>query len=138
MSAAQAYADFFARLSPGALAHLHEVFEPDVHFRDPFNDVHGISAVRRVFEDMYEKVQEPRFEVLEVVENDDVAYLSWRFHYRLPRIGDQSFEGVSRCVLSANGKVREHVDYWDPSVPIYEKIPLLSSMLRLVKKRLSA
>ena len=53
---ALSYAKFFTDLSPASLERFEDYFAENVHFRDPFNDVHGIKATRKVFAHMYEPV----------------------------------------------------------------------------------
>lgn len=137
--AAQAYAAFFARLRPADLEGLETLFRPDARFRDPFNDVHGPAAIRRVFTAMFAHCVEPRFQVHEVATVDDTAYLLWTFTFR-PRRGRRPWriEGVSRVRFDADGRVREHVDHWDAASQLYARLPLLGALLRAVARRLAA
>lgn len=136
----QRYCDFFAGISPESLDGLADVMSADVHFRDPFNDVRGLKAVRRVFEHMFGVCAEARFEILDAVHGGDRAYIQWRFHFRLrsesnPR---EPIEGVSRVVFDSTGRVEEHIDFWDPASGLYESVPLLGSLLRWLRRRLAA
>lgn len=135
------YAEYFERLTPSRLKELHRYFASDARFKDPFNDVSGIDAIRVVFQDMYDQCEEARFEVLNSAVAGRTAYLHWYFHFRLRRWRRgmwRRIEGVSRAVFNADGKVTEHVDYWDAAEQVYEEIPLLGRILRFVKRQLSA
>ena len=43
----------FEQLSPEGLSKIGEVYTAGARFNDPFNEVEGVSAIRRVFEHMY-------------------------------------------------------------------------------------
>lgn len=136
---ASRYAEFFSALTPSDLQRLADFFDQQAHFKDPFNDVIGIDSISRVFDDMFERTQSPKFTVIEWMVNDDgVAYLRWTFSFTAPMLGSQQFEGISRVVFNDQGKVIEHVDYWNPAEEIYEKIPLLGSLMKVLKNKLKA
>ena len=81
----------------------------------------------------------PKFTVNEIVENESIAYLKWHFYFKLSKNEEeQSFVGVSRVEFDRLGKVISHVDYWDAASNVYEKIPLLGSLLRMIKRKLHA
>ena len=114
------------------------IYDDAVFFKDPFNEVKGISAVYRIFQEMYKSLDDPRFIIHEYVENGSMAYVKWDFLFHFK--GDEKenrFEGVSRLEMNAEGKVISHVDFWDAAEHIYEKIPLLGSILRFVKRRIT-
>jgi hypothetical protein len=74
---ANAYVAFFEALKPDTLTDLPTVVTTDVRFRDPFNDVAGIDAMRAVFDAMLRDLQTPRFRVSHMAFDDDVCLLSW-------------------------------------------------------------
>jgi steroid delta-isomerase len=131
------YAAFFDTLTRERLAGMDALFTPDARFRDPFNDVHGIAAIRQVFDHMYETVERPRFAILHHARAGDAAYLKWRFTGAL-RSRPIEFVGLSEVALAADGRVREHIDYWDSGAVVHERIPLLGIAVKAVHRRLSA
>ena len=136
----QRYCDYFARLTPAQLERLDSVFAADARFKDPFNDVRGIAAIRRVFAHMYETTVNPRFEVLDAAEQGDIAYIHWRFLFapkRRPQ-GEWSIEGMSRIRFDAGGLAVEHIDYWDPIDQLLGKLPVIGALYRLPGRLLRA
>ena len=88
---------------------------------------------------MYETLHEAHFLVKEIALTNNIAYIQWVFRYK--RVKNQDFEsfiGVSRVTFEQTGKVVSHIDYWDSATNIYEKIPLLGSLINFVKKRIKA
>jgi len=138
--ALDAYVAFFEGLSPELLHRLDELCAPEVRFRDPFNDVSGIAAFRAVLAKMFHDVAEPRFEVTDRATSSQACYLRWTFTFRGVGSNDglRRIEGVSEVQLNAAGKVVAHIDHWDAGAQIYERVPLLGSLVRMVKRRLSA
>jgi steroid delta-isomerase len=139
MTALERYGAFFAGLQPADLDRLDTVFVEQARFRDPFNDVEGTAGIRAVFEHMYANCSAARFEVLETVGEGSVGYLRWRLHFRLKRDRHdrRPIEGVSRVVLADDGRVREHIDYWDAAGELYTQFPVLGGLMRWLRARLS-
>ncbi len=139
-AALDTYVAFFEGLSLESLSGLDTLCAQDVRFRDPFNDVRGVAAFRAVLAKMFEDVDEPRFEVTDRAVSGRTAYLRWTFAYRVSgsRQGARRIEGVSEVHLNADGKVTAHIDHWDAGAQIYEQVPVLGSLVRMVKRRLSA
>ena len=128
---------FFESISPDVLRRLDEVYAADAWFKDPFNEVRGIEAIRRIFSHMFEQVDSPRFVVREIVADDRQAFLTWDFLFRARRLGEgeQAIHGASHLRFDADGRVSYHRDYWDAAEELYEKIPLLGGLMRAVKRR---
>lgn len=132
------YAAFFEQLTPEALSRLDTVLTEDARFKDPFNDVVGVDAVRRIFEHMYRETIDPGFRVLASAESVDAGFLQWEMTFALRRRPDQRLhiEGMSRVGFAADGRVREHVDYWDPLEGLLSRLPLVGGLFRLPSRLL--
>jgi steroid Delta-isomerase len=131
---------FFETLSPATVERgLEAVYAPDARFKDPFNDVRGIGAIRQVFAHMYEQVDAPRFVITEAVCEGDQAFLTWDFRFRLRkwRDGEQTIRGATHIQFSQDGRVALHRDYWDAAEELYEKLPVVGSLMRWLKRQAS-
>ncbi len=131
------YVALFEHLSPDTIAQLEPLLSASVRFQDPFNDVHGVAGVTQVLEDMFRRATEPRFSVQHWAVDDNSGYILWTFSAGLPGLGPWQVEGVSRLLFDMDGRIASHVDYWDAGA-LYERLPLLGRLLRLIKKRISA
>lgn len=133
------YIAFFENLTPESLDRFGEVFAADARFRDPFNDARGIAAVRRVFEQMFEQLEDHRFKVLDHAVAGNRAYLNWKFCFtRRGKTQSLLIEGMSTVDFSDEGKAIAHIDHYDAAGQVYETIPLLGSLLRALRKRIAA
>ncbi len=128
---------FFEALTPAELARLHEIYAPQAYFKDPFNEVHGLAAIRRIFEHMYAQVDSPRFMIGDTLAHGEQAFLIWDFRFRIKRLGDrdQLIRGASHLKFDDDGLITYHRDYWDAAEELYEKLPLLGGLMRLLKRR---
>jgi ketosteroid isomerase-like protein len=129
--------DAFERLTPADLARLDTLYAPDAQFKDPFNAVQGLPAIRRVFEHMFVALDGPRFEIRDVVVQDPQCFLSWDFFFRMKRFdrAEQCIHGGSYLRFAADGRIALHRDYWDAAEELYEKLPLVGALMRWLKRR---
>ena len=133
--------EFFHGLSPESVPRFPEFYSADAYFKDPFNEVHGVAAVQRIFAHMFEQVGEPRFIVSEKVVDDGGAMLVWTFNFRSARRGGgetQAIRGVSHLKFDTAGKVNYHRDYWDAAEELYMKLPVLGVLMRGLRRVLAA
>jgi steroid delta-isomerase len=128
---------FYEGLAPQDLGRLGEVYAGQAWFKDPFNEVRGLPAIRRIFERMFEVLEAPRFVVTEAVAQGDQAFLAWEFHFRLRRWNrrPQVVRGATHLRFAADGRVAWHRDYWDAAEELYEKLPLLGGLMRWLRRR---
>lgn len=136
---AAALATYFETLSPAALHQLEDWYAPDARFKDPFHEVTGVQPIRHIFEHMYRRLEAPHFRVTECIQDGNRCMLIWDFVFRFKSSADwQTIRGASHIRFDASGRVAEHRDYWDAAEELYEKLPLLGSLMRWLKARASA
>jgi len=82
-------------------------------------------------------VAEPRFKVIERVDDDNGALLTWEFSFRRGKRAMQ-VRGASHLRFNHRGKVVYHRDYWDAAEELYAKLPLLGGLMRFLRRRLAA
>jgi len=130
----------FEQLAPADVARLGEFYTPDAKFKDPFNEVQGVTQVQRIFGHMFAALAEPRFVVHDILVERDQCFLSWDFVFRFRRFSSelQTVRGSSHLHLAADGCIAVHRDYWDAAEELYEKLPVLGGLMRWLRKRASA
>ncbi len=133
------YIGFLESLTPERTGELREFCAPDVRFRDPFNDVRGVDAYVRVLDDMFDKLADVRFSVSHHACDGAVCYLRWVLEYRTrANAARRTIHGVSELLYGADGLIAEHVDHWDAASQLYERIPVLGTVLRAIRRRIAA
>lgn len=133
-----AYLSVLTSLTGDNVAALADVCAPDVQFRDPFNDVRGVEHYITIMAEAFENLEDVSFEVLDVGYLDNGCLVKWNFHFRLGKGDPEHITGVSEVRMDADGKVTEHLDYWDAGERIYAQVPVLGGIVRFMRARLSA
>jgi ketosteroid isomerase-like protein len=134
----QAVAAFFESLSPADLDRIGDLYAPDARFKDPFNEVQGLGAIRAIFAHMFEALHEPHFVVTGGFAQGDEAFLTWDFVFRFKRFDSQKVQtvrGATHLRFAPDGRVTLHRDYWDAAEELYEKLPVVGGLMRWLKRR---
>jgi hypothetical protein len=134
----QRVVDFFENLTPQSVAHFGAYYTADAYFKDPFNEVRGLSAVQGIFSHMYVALHEPHFVVTERVVQGEQCFLVWDFVFRFKRLSPevtQTVRGSSHLKFAPDGRIAFHRDYWDAAEELYEKLPWVGGMMRWLKAR---
>lgn len=136
-----AIARFFERFSRSDLDRLQTVYTSDAYFKDPFNEVRGIDAIRRVYSHMFETLADPRFVIVSRLAGENECWLVWEFKFRIKswrKDETQVVRGASHLLLDSEGLIRSHRDYWDVAEELYEKLPILGALMRWLKGKMRA
>lgn len=142
MTALDRLAAYFESMSAVSVASMGDYYAEDALFKDPFNNVRGLPAIRRIFSHMFRQVGMPRFIVTARMPGaNGEAMLVWEFHFRA-RLGLKEeahlIRGASHLRFDAAGRVAIHHDYWDAAGELYGKLPLLGSLMRALARKLAA
>ena len=134
----QRFIDYFEHLQPADLSRLPDYYDEKAHFKDPFNNVRGVVAIKKIFEHMFESLDTPRFYVRTRLLDGNQGFVTWDFHFRLLTRSRPAFQihGSSHLIFNEQGQIHWHRDYWDVAEELYEKFPGLGWMLRRLKRRL--
>jgi ketosteroid isomerase-like protein len=141
--ALQEVAQFFNHLAPSDLDRLHLYYTEDAFFKDPFNEVRGLSEIRRIFAHMFESLTRPRFVITQSVQQGAQCFVTWDFIFGLSGRADAEItvRGASHLVLQEDAgqwRIAMHRDYWDVAEELYEKLPVLGSLMRWLKRRVNS
>ena len=137
-AAASRLARYFETLDPQSVAEVARYYTEDARFKDPFNDVTGVAAIRHIFAHMFQALEQPRFVITGQVVQAQQCFMTWefRFGFKNFRKGEQQvILGASHLVFTDAGQVTLHRDYWDAAEELYEKLPLVGGLMRWLKRR---
>ena len=129
---------FFEALQPADVARMGEFYTAEAWFKDPFNEARGLAEVQGVYSHMYEALEQPHFVVTGQLVDGAQCFLTWNFVFRFKRFSPavwQSVRGGSHLQLNADGLIASHRDYWDAAEELYEKLPVVGSLMRWLKRR---
>ncbi|MBK9265522.1 MAG: nuclear transport factor 2 family protein [Polyangiaceae bacterium] len=103
------------------------LYAPDVRFIDPFNDVVGKDHFMRITRNLNARVEEMRFDDLELVGDDPHFVITWTCKIKT-RVGlTLTAPGVSE-LRSQGGLVTLHRDHWDALGAMAGSIPFVRSI----------
>ena len=127
----------FEALKREDLPGLGQLYADDARFKDPFNEVQGLPAIRGVFDHMFAALDSPRFIVTQAIVQGDQCFLVWDFLFRFRRFSSelQTVRGGSHLRFAADGRIALHRDYWDAAEELYEKLPGVGALMRWLKRR---
>lgn len=131
---------YFESLTPDAVERMGEVYAPDAYFRDPFNEVTGLPAIQAIFRHMYDPLVEPRFVILETIEEGERLVLTWDMLFRIRKYQpgvERKIHGLSLLRFGPDGRVVYHRDYWDAAGELYSQLPLVGPLMRFLAKRMA-
>ena len=104
----------------------------DVFFR-PFHQVRGIELLKGVFSDMFTKVGPVKFEVYGSFKKIGKQNI-WKFSALL--MGRPwKVPGTSRILFDHDGKVIEHIDYWDSGRYFLLHLPFIGRFVSWIYRR---
>ena len=130
--------DAFQTLTPAGVQALDVIYVPDARFKDPFNEVQGLAEIQRIFRHMYVSLENPHFVVTGRIVQGAQCFLTWEFRFGFRRFKQgeaQCILGGSHLVLNDEGRITLHRDYWDAAEELYEKLPVVGSVMRWLKRR---
>ena len=108
----------------------------DIKFKDPFNDLSGLDSFRRLLVKTLNDVKGLKFEVTHRAWTENILFLRWSFQGEVRGLNYWKVEGMSEINFDEQGLVCRHVDHWDAAGQFYEKLPLIGTIIRIIRSRL--
>ena len=134
--AAARYIRYLESLAPKTLDVMGDYVADDVHFSDPFNDVHGVESMAGVFRHMFDNIKDIEFRIHRAAMDGNTCLMAWRFEGKLEG-RKWTFNGCSTVTFSSDGLVTDHVDYWDAAQNFYRRLPVIGWVISRIKRRLA-
>jgi ketosteroid isomerase-like protein len=128
---------FYQQLDSADLSGLNQVYHPDIEFIDPIHHMKGRQALDKYFKNMMEDLLHCNFEIHQVTEQEQEAFVIWTMHFQHPRLNKSKtihVDGVSH--LKFDDLVYFHRDYYDVGAMLYEHIPVLGGFVSGIRNRL--
>lgn len=130
-----AYVAFFETLTDASVEDVRRLATPQMRYRDPLTDRRGIEAVTTYMHEWFQTMDELSFEVDSRALDGNRVLSRWTMRFRVRRMPKRpwTIEGMSTISLDAEGKVVEHVDYWD-ATPLLQAVPVLGRVVTLTRR----
>ena len=104
---------YFETITEATVPQLSNFYASDAYFKDPFNEVNTVDQVEQIFAHMFGPLFEPRFILHARIEQENEAFLSWDFHFRIKKYEpdvEQIVRGGSHLRFDAQNKICYHRD----------------------------
>lgn len=119
---------------------LDNFYHPNLLFADPLGEIKGLKAMKAYYAQMYETVTDIKFDFGTLTEEGDNVIGTWIMTLKAKGLNggeEVKVSGVSHLRFdSASDLVIYHRDYFDMGEFIYEHIPVMGGLIRMVKKKL--
>ncbi|GAA5217638.1 nuclear transport factor 2 family protein [Corallincola platygyrae] len=134
------FTEMFRDLKPDSFEAMASIYDPEVVFQDPAHQIVGRENLTRYFEELCGSLLYCRFDISRRANDGDSVFLEWEMSFAHPKLSSGKcivVPGVSVLKLSDNG-ICSHRDYFDMGAMLYEKLPMLGSVVSYLKNRLAA
>ncbi len=130
--------EFYETLDLQSLATIQSLYAGDICFEDPIRGLQGLRALEDHFKHLLQNSDQCRFKFHRSVVNDEGMFFSWTMLLRHKAIKHGQLIRVegSSYLKHRNGKVYYHRDYFDLGALVYENVPLLGPLIKLIKNRM--
>lgn len=122
-----------------ALDKLEPLYSPDVQFIDPAGEIRGREPLFQHFRASCSNLIECQFSFNDTLETcaDDRALLVWSMNFRHKKLrGGHLITTSGSTLLRFREQIVFHRDWFDLGETVYEHVPLLGAMLRLIKAKM--
>ena len=134
------YKNIFEKINENNLKSFDSIINENVNFEDPFNKIIGKENFISIFKDMFKKIENPRFFVLDLSVSDlrvseGIGYIRWTLKGKFKKKHKEfSIDGMSEVKFDQSGKVLIHIDHWDSLTQLITKIPIVGNIVKLILK----
>lgn len=120
---------------------LDNFYTDDVIFEDPIGQVSGRTSIKQYYQAMYKNVLDIRFEFKDDAIKGDRHLVVWTMYLRAKELANAeeiSVHGVSEIEFQADSTLAiYHRDFFDMGEFLYQHVPLLGSVIKLVRRQLN-
>jgi hypothetical protein len=141
---AQSLIALYNKGGPYTAKQLSAVYSNNITFTDPAHSITGLTALCDYLNHQYGNVQHCEFILQDEWITGDNLFLQWDMSLRHPKLKSGQLiivNGFSNLLLNAepddNVKVIQHRDYFDLGQLLYENVPVIGAINRLLKKGLT-
>lgn len=139
MNREQKIADIYNQFTGRNLDVLDLFYADHVTFCDPIKEVNGLNNLKKYYSHVYKNVESIRFDFHRFIASENYVSGEWKMTLKAKSLNSgKPFEvkGCSVFEFNDQNMVVFHRDYLDLGEMVYERIPLLGSVIKTLKKAL--
>jgi hypothetical protein len=133
------FTQIYQRLNKDNLKLLTDLYSADITFIDPLHTIEGIDNLTVYFAGLYDNVSSISFDFEEVTSDKNSHFITWDMtlaHSKMNGGKPYIVPGVTHLKTNEEEQINYHRDYYDAGQMLYEQIPLIRNIIRLIKRRL--
>lgn len=132
------FCEYYRELTLENLERLDEIYAIQAKFIDPIDEINGLEKIHSYFHKMLNDCKYCHFDITDVVEKDDQAFISWTMHFAHPKLNHGSEINVDGSThIKFFERINYHRDYYDVGQMVYEHIPIIKHLIKYIKNGLS-
>lgn len=132
---------FFNDLNKDTMDLVDEFYDQDIVFKDPLVSFNNGQSLKDYYKGLYHQVTFIRFTFQNEVVSGSQCSFSWTMEMTcgLNKGKPMTVDGISTIRFGGKeGKAVYHRDYYDMGEFVYERIPVVKSVIKLIKKKMLA
>jgi len=131
--------EYFSDMTAESVGRLTaSVYAPAAYLNDNLSVHQGPDAIESYFLKSVRETDELRVEFLDVARTGTDYFIRWQMTIRSSRInGGKAIDsfGMTHFRFDEQGRVLLHKDFWDAGSGLYEYLPVIGSVLRMVRRQ---
>ncbi|RHW75030.1 nuclear transport factor 2 family protein [Colwellia sp. RSH04] len=133
------FVNIYSQLSVDNLHLLEKIYHEDIIFTDPMHSLQGFTELKQYFEHLYANLSACKFTIVQIITEGNQAAIYWqmRFCHKSLNKGKPIEVNGSSQIQGLNDKVTYHRDFVDLGEMLYENLPFIGRVIRLIKQRAS-
>ncbi len=132
--------DFFHKLNKDTLGLVDQFYDPNIHFQDPIHELKSAKEIKDYYGKLYKNVRAIRFVFTSEMESGSSVALFWQMYLTTDALNggkEYRVDGMSKIDFGANGLATYHRDYFDMGDFVYERIPVVSNLIRFIRGKMA-
>jgi limonene-1,2-epoxide hydrolase len=132
------FVKIYSNLNSKSLSSLGQIYHENIVFEDPAHRIEGLDSLTAYFDSLFQNINYCHFDIASADRIENRSYVTWSMRFSHPKLKkgqEVILPGMSYLEFEA-GKVRFHRDYFDLGSMIYQHVPILGSVIELIKRRL--
>lgn len=130
----------FNEFSPEKIEVLDQFYDSETVFQDPAVKLKGLNQLKKYYAAVYKNVKSIQFEFHDIQKTPTSYFAIWTMTLSASGLNSGkkfSVEGMSVLEFNKKELVTFHRDYVDLGAMVYEKLPVLGKLIKVVKKQLA-
>lgn len=132
----QDFKAFYRKANVSDLDPMERLYTQDVEFRDPLHTILGILALKNYVRNLYSKSNYIEFEYTDELRSENSATIAWLMKFSHPSLAGGkliSLRGMTQ--IRFTDRIYYQEDFYDLGAMLYQHIPVLGSVVRLVNRQ---